>query len=83
MTAPEFLQNLFALTATSPQGEVAALTYAEAGLGLGTRPWWPPLVDVWLEGPIPPERWAGNQAWNDARELLATLHADYLAHLPE
>ena len=77
MTAPEFLHAVFSAT---PRTSIERLLYAECGLGLGAKPWWPPLIEVWLRGPSPPREWTagGRDAiWREAHEFLAVLHADF------
>lgn len=82
LSAPEFLTRVFALTLDSPIEEMRMLCYAEAHLGLGVMLWWPPLSEVWLDGPHPPRHWRSGhraRAWRDAHTLLMALHAEFKA----
>jgi len=76
-SAADFLRSVFTATSRTPTDR---LLYAEAGLGLGTKPWWPPLIEVWMKGPRPPPEWrreGRDRIWGEAYEFLAAIHADF------
>lgn len=83
MEATDFLDRLFRMSAASTHAERLAMAYAEAGLGLGEKLYWPPLSEVWCEGAVPSPAWAKPagraQAWREARAFLLELHAEYEA----
>lgn len=77
-TPEQFLRRLFESDKNAPDYYERNPMYQGDHL-LGTKPWWPPLSEVWRRGEKCPSNHGNRATWAEAWALLDRYHRQYLA----